>query len=154
MGLFDAFKKRTEAKTEILNPLYTALEQANFGIQNMQVVNEQGNATVSGSVDDGSILEKVNDFLAAQAGVSTVSNNIEIADISAQGNKCKVVTKGSNLNVRAGASTTDDIVGRYANDSEVLLVRRYNSTWHQVRGKGIKGNEVEGYCHTDYLNAL
>lgn len=154
MGLFDSFKKKAVKKTEKLNPLFTALEQANFGIRNMQVVNEEGNVTVSGSVDGGSTLEKVNDFIMAQANVNGVSNNIEVADISAQGKKCKVATKGSNLNVRVGASTTDDIVGRFAKDSEVLLVRRYNSKWHQVRGVGIKGKEVEGYCHTDYLNAL
>jgi len=154
MGLFDSFKKKGNKKTEALNPLFTALEKANFGIQDMQVVNDQGNATVSGHIDDGAILEQVNAFLEAQPNVSTISNNIEVSDSSSQGKECKVATTGSNLNVRAGASTTDDIVGRFSQGSEVLLVRRYNSTWHQVRGMGIKGKEIEGYCHTDYLNAL
>lgn len=149
MGLFDAFKK----KTAVLNPLNNALTQANLNIKDMQVVNEGGNVTVTGSIDDGSVMEQVSEFLTGQSGVSNVLNNIKVADISQQGRKCKVITKGSNLNVRAGASTNDDIVGRFAKDSEVLLVRRYNATWHQVRGLGIKGQEVDGYCHTDYLGA-
>ena len=153
MGLFDAFKKKAEKKTAVLNPLNNALTQANFNIKDMQVVNEGGNVTVTGSIDDGSVMEQVSEFLSGQPGVSNVSNNIEVADISHQGKKCKVITKGSNLNVRAGASTNDDIVGRFAKDSDVLLVRRYNATWHQVRGLGIKGQEVDGYCHTDYLSA-
>lgn len=153
MGLFDTFKKKVEAKTEEVNPLYNTLSQANFGISDMQVVNNGGNVTVSGLIEDGSVIEKVNDFLSRQPGVTNVSNNIEVGDISSQGKKCIVATKGSNLNARAGASTKDDIVGRFAKGSEVLLVRRHNATWHQVRGLGIKGEEVEGYCHTDYLNA-
>jgi|GEM_PF-63740 uncharacterized protein YgiM (DUF1202 family) len=154
MGLFDAFKNKAEKKTETVNPLYKTLSEAGFGINDMQVVNESGNVTVTGSVDDGSLMEKVNDFLSAQPGVSNVANNIEVADISGQGKHCKVVTKGSNLNVRAGASTSDDIVGRFLKDSEVLLIRRYNATWHQVRGVGIKGDVVEGYCHTDYIKEV
>lgn len=154
MGLFDAFKRKTEKKTKEVNPLYAAIKQANFPIKDMQVVNEQGNATISGWVEDGMLLEQVNDFIAAQPNVELVSNNIEVADISDQGKQCEVMTKGSNLNVRAGASTSDDIVGRFAQGAKVLLVRRYNGTWHQVRGVGIKGVEIEGYCHTDYLNPL
>lgn len=154
MGLFDSFKKKAKKNARALNPLFTALDKANFGIHDMQVVNEQGHATVSGIIDDGAILEKVNAFLEAQPGVQSISNNIEISDISAQGKKCKGATKGSNLNVRAGASTTDDVVGRFSPNAEILLVRRYNSTWHQVRGVGIKGKEIEGYSHTDYLHAL
>ncbi len=154
MGLFDAFKNKPAKKTEKVNPLYKALSEANFSITDMQVVNESGNVTITGSVDDGSVMESVNDFLASQPGVSTIDNNIEVADISGQDKHCKVVTNGSNLNVRVGASTSDDIVGRFTKGSDVLLIRRYNATWHQVRGAGIKGEEIEGYCHTDYLKEI
>ncbi|MFT5723050.1 MAG: hypothetical protein ACI9JN_000155 [Bacteroidia bacterium] len=154
MGLFDAFKKKVVDKTEKVNPLYAKLDQAGFGIKNMQLLNKGGNVTVSGTVDDGAILEQINEFLSSLPSITNVSNDIEVGDISAQGQKCKVMTKGSNLNARAGASTTDDIVGRFAKDAEVLLVRRYNATWHQVRGVGIQDKEVEGYCHTDYLKAV
>ncbi len=154
MGLFDAFKNKAAKKTEEANPLYKALSEANFDIIDMQVVNESGNVTVTGSVDDGSLMEKVNDFLASQPSVVHIDNNIEVVDISGQGKHCKVVTNGSNLNVRVGASTSDDIVGLFSKGSDVLLVRRYNATGHQVKGVGVKGEEIEGYCHTDYLKEI
>ncbi|MCB9262605.1 MAG: SH3 domain-containing protein [Flavobacteriales bacterium] len=154
MGLFDAFKKKVEEKSEEINPLYGAMQNAGFNIHNMQVQNNGGNVTVTGSVEDGAILEKVNAFLSSQPSVSNVFNNIEVADISSQGIKCKVATKSSNLNVRAGASTEDEIVGKFAKDSELLLVKRVNSSWNIVRGTGIDGNPVEGYCHTDYMEMV
>jgi hypothetical protein len=153
MGLFDSFKKKVEKKSAEVNPLYGVLEGADFGINDMQIDNASGNVTISGSVDDGAVLEQINEFITNQAGVNTVSNNIQIADISDQGKKCLVVTRGSNLNVRAGASTSDAVVGRLSKDAEVLLVRRYNAKWHQVKGTGLKGEDIEGYCHTDFLKA-
>ena len=146
MGLFDAFKKKAEEKTEVVNPLYNALKGANLDIYNMQVVNDNGTVTLTGEVEDGRIIDEANTFLNDQPGVQSIDNKLTIADISAKNIVLKVTTRGSNLNVRKGAGTDNEIVGKFPNGTEVTLVKRINKDWGVVRNA-----DLEGYCHMDYL---
>jgi hypothetical protein len=146
MGLFDAFKKKVEQKSEAVNPLYNALKGANLDIHNLQVVNTNGSVTLTGEVEDGRVIDEATSFLNNQPGVQTIDNKLTIADISAKNIVLKVTTRGSNLNVRKGPSTKNEIVGKYPNGTEVTLVKRINKDWAVVRN-----NELEGYCHMDYL---
>jgi carbamoylphosphate synthase small subunit len=151
MVLFDAFKKKVEEKSEEINPLYNALNHANLGVENMQVSDHNGVVTITGDTDHGNVLQKVNDFLNNQPGVQEVINRIEVKDVRHQGIKMFVVTKGSNLNVRAGEGTEYDILGKFPKGTEVNLVKRVSDTWFIVEGQGMDGQPLEGYCHTDYL---
>jgi carbamoylphosphate synthase small subunit len=107
--------------------------------------------TITGDTDHGNVLQKVNDFLNNQPGVQEVINRIEVKDVRHQGIKMFVVTKGSNLNVRAGEGTEYDILGKFPKGTEVNLVKRVSDTWFIVEGQGMDGQPLEGYCHTDYL---
>ncbi len=58
----------------------------------------------------------------------------------------KVVTRGTNLNCRKGPDIKSEIVGKFANGSEVSLIEEHSEKWHKV-----KNAEISGYCHTDWL---
>ena len=148
MGLFDAFKKKVEVKSEEVNPLHGYLKNAGLPIENLQVAESNGTVTVSGVSENGESLGLVEDMLKAK-GAMSIQNNITVADLSNSGVTYKVTTKGSNLNCRKGPTTTDEIVGKFANGSVVTLVQKHNDTWHMV-----KNAETQGYCHTDYLNHM
>ena len=57
-----------------------------------------------------------------------------------------VSTSGSNLNVRASASTNSATVSRLVNGSYVTLISKTGSWWQVEYGKGLYG-----YCHADYI---
>ena len=148
MGLFDAFKKKVEEKAEVINPLHGYLKEANLNIENLQVVDANGTVTVTGTAQDGETAAKINELLAAK-GVASVTNNIAIADLSHLNIKYRVATNSSNLNCRKGPSTDNEIVGKFPKDAVVTLVQKHNATWHKVRNE-----EIEGYCHMDYLEQV
>ncbi|MBT8326845.1 MAG: SH3 domain-containing protein [Bacteroidia bacterium] len=148
MGLFDSFKKKVKETSEEINPLHKILTDANLGIENLQVVNANGTVTVTGSAQEGEAIEKVNELLAAN-GVLSVTNNLGVADLSHLGVKYRVATNSSNLNCRKGPSTDNEIVGKFPKDAIVQLVKKHNATWHMVRN-----DEIEGFCHTDYLEQV
>ncbi len=93
-------------------------------------------------------MERVNELLAAK-NIASLNNNITVADLSDLGIRYTVNTNSSNLNCRKGPSTDQDIVGKFPKGAVVNLVQRHNATWHKVRNE-----EIEGYCHTDYLSQV
>jgi osmotically-inducible protein OsmY len=148
MSIFDEVKGQVEQTAEEANPLLAAVKAAGLAISNLNVTNVGGNATITGSVEDGAIAEQAVALLAAQAGVSGVTNQIEVADVSAHNIMLNVATEESNLNIRKGPSTDDEIVGKAAHASQVLLVKRHSNDWYHVRQ-----GDVEGYASTKYLKA-
>jgi len=149
MGLFDAFKKKVKDKVEQVNPLYGFLKDANLGIDNLQVSsNANGTVIITGTAADGEMKERINALLASR-GVTSVSNKVVIADLSHLGIKYKVATISSNLNCREEPNIDATIIGKFPKDAILTLVQRYNATWHVV-----KNDELEGYCHTDYLEQV
>jgi hypothetical protein len=149
MGLFDAFKKKVEEKSEEINPLFELVKNANLNIENLQVVNNNGVVKVTGQVQNGEVINTVKTLVTAQNGVSGFENGLDIADVSRLGISYKVVTKSSNLNVRKGPGTDFEIVGKFPKDTEVKLVKRVNNEWFLVRSA-----DLEGHCHTDYLDLI
>ena len=149
MGIFDAFKKKVEEKSEEINPIFGVLQNAELGIEDLQVANNAGTIRVSGNVQNGEVLSRVEEIVLAQPGANAIDNAIEIADVSAQNIHLEVETRSSNLNVRQGPGTNHDIVGKFPKGTKVTLVKRINNTWYVVRG-----NDIEGHCHTDYLKEI
>jgi uncharacterized protein YgiM (DUF1202 family) len=148
MGFFDAFKKKEEVKAQEAHPLQGYLEEANLAIENLQVVDVNGAITITGTAQDGESADKVKELLRAKRTPS-VTNRITIADLSDLRIEYKVTTGSGRLNCRKGPGTKDEIVGKFPEDSIVLLVQKHNATWHKVRA-----NKTEGYCRTKYLNQV
>lgn len=72
-----------------------------------------------------------------------------VAGIS-DGAKLKVTTNKTNLNIRSGPSTNDDIVGKAARHEVVTLVRKENDQWWHIK----TDDGEEGYSFTQYLTPV
>lgn len=57
---------------------------------------------------------------------------------------------GNSLNVRAGPSTDDAVVGKLSRGEAMLVVARDGGEWAQIR---IEGDGIEGYVATRFLTA-
>jgi len=118
------------------------------GVSNLQVREEnnvlyiEGNAS-SGQVKDNlwSIYNKIDpDFRAGDLVLSIDAS-------AAAGTKAKVITQSSNLNIRKGPGTDQEIVGKAAHGEIINVISKANDQWSLVRTD--KG--VEGYAYSQYL---
>lgn len=66
------------------------------------------------------------------------------------GTQFKVTTESSNLNIRKGPGTDQQIIGKAAHHSIVSLLSRHSDDWSLIRSE----EGVEGYCSTKYLTAV
>ncbi|MEN8929382.1 MAG: SH3 domain-containing protein [Flavobacteriales bacterium] len=107
---------------------------------------ENNEFQLSGTVETGEEMETLKGVLTNSGSSSNIVSNVELEDFTAKNVIMTVKTKGSNLNVRAGAGTENDIVGKFANGSQVHLVKKIQKDWYLVRN-----SEVEGYAHTNFL---
>lgn len=118
------------------------------GVNNLQV-REQDNvlyidgAASSGQVKDNlwEIYNKIDpDFRAGDLVL-----NVDAS--AAAGTKAKVITQSSNLNIRKGPGTDQEIVGKAAHGEVINVISKANDQWSLVRtDKGI-----EGYAYSQYL---
>ena len=67
-----------------------------------------------------------------------------------EGAKLKVTTNRSNLNIRKGAGTDEEIIGKAARHEIVTLVRKENDQWWVIK----TDDGEEGYCYTQYLTPV
>ncbi len=134
------------ALQEKYQELITAAQSG--GINNLQV-REQGNvlyvdgSTTSGELKDSlwAIYNKIDpDFRAGDLIL-----NIDAA--AAAGTQATVTTESSNLNIRKGPGTDQEIVGKAAHGEVVTVVSRANNLWSLVR----TANGEEGYAYSQYL---
>ena len=72
--------------------------------------------------------------------------NIHVA-LNAQSTQMRVSTKNSNLNIRKGPGTNQEIIGKAAHNSMVTFLSKYNDEWNLIRNE----NGLEGYCSSEYL---
>ena len=117
-------------------------------VQNLQV-REQNNVLYidgdasSGAVKDNlwNIYNKIDpDF---RAGDLVLNINVK----AASGNKAKVVTKESNLNIRKGPGTEQPIVGKAAHNDIVTVLNQTNQQWWLIK----TNDGAEGYAYSQYL---
>ncbi|CAN5205803.1 hypothetical protein BH09BAC2_BH09BAC2_08800 [soil metagenome] len=65
------------------------------------------------------------------------------------GQKVKVVTDSSNLNIRKGPGTDQTIVGKAEHNELVSLINKTNDQWWLIR----TDSGVEGYAYAQYMAA-
>jgi uncharacterized protein YgiM (DUF1202 family) len=75
--------------------------------------------------------------------------NLDAPELEAE-TKLRIDTKSSNLNIRKGPSTTEDIVGKAAHKEIVTLVNQYDNLWWEIR----TDDGEQGYAYTQYLTPV
>jgi uncharacterized protein YgiM (DUF1202 family) len=64
------------------------------------------------------------------------------------GSKAKVITDSTNLNIRKGPGTDQEIVGKAAHGEIVTIQSKTNNQWWLIKTDG----GVEGYAYAQYLS--
>jgi len=128
---------------------YKFLQEKGVDTTSINIDFENNSFKLNGTVETGEKLEALNKAVENSGSENPIINNVELEDLTPKNIMLKVVTKGSNLNVRGGAGTDHDIVGKFPNGSEVQVIKKPQSDWYHV-----KSNDVEGYCHTNFLKEI
>lgn len=118
------------------------------GVNNLQVREQDNVLYIDGTASSGevkdnlwAIYNKIDpDFRAGDLVL-----NIDAS--AAAGTKAKVITQSSNLNIRKGPGTDQEIVGKAAHGEVISVISKANDQWSLVRTD--KG--VEGYAYSQYL---
>lgn len=119
------------------------------GISNLQV-SEQGNVLhVDGDAPDGATKDKLWDIYNKidpdyRAGDLILDVNVAVS----VGSKAKVTTDSTNLNIRKGPGTDQEIVGKAAHDEIVTVQSKTNDQWWLIK----TDRGVEGYAYAQYLS--
>lgn len=138
----------TNAQSEI-DSAYNFLNEAGANTQSINIGFANNSFILSGTVETGEDLTQLNEIIENSGSERTIENNVKLEDFTAKNILLSVVTKGSNLNIRGGAGTNNSIVGKFANGTQVILIKKIKIDWYLVRS-----NEVEGYCHTNFLKPV
>ena len=119
------------------------------GISNLQI-SEQGNVLhIDGDVPDGATKDKLWDIYNKidpdyRAGDLALDVNVAVT----AGSKAKVTTDSTNLNIRRGPGTDQEIVGKAAHGETVTIQSKTNDQWWLIKTDG----GVEGYAYAQYLS--
>jgi len=122
------------------------------GVSNFQVREQDGvmylDGDATGSVKQQlwNLYEKIDpNFLSGDL----VMNINSVAGVN-EGAKLKVTTNRSNLNIRKGAGTDHEIIGKAARNEIVTLVRKENDQWWVIK----TDDGEQGYSYTQYLTPI
>jgi hypothetical protein len=122
------------------------------GVQNLNVREQDGVLYVDGEAS-GATKQQLWDVYGKidpdYTSGDMVLNINSVAGVM-EGAQLKVTTNRTNLNIRKGPGTDQDIIGKAARHEVVTLVRKENDQWWVVR----TADGEEGYCYTQYLTPV
>jgi len=121
------------------------------GITNLQVREQDDILYIDGSTTSGELKDSLWDIynkIDPDFRAGDLMLNIDAS--AAAGTKAKVTTQSSNLNIRKGPGTDQEVVGKAAHGETVTVVSRANELWSLVRTDSGK----EGYCYSQYLTQI
>ncbi|RZL51106.1 MAG: SH3 domain-containing protein [Pedobacter sp.] len=137
------------ALQEKYGELITAAQ--NGGIANLQVREQDNVLYIDGTTSSGELKDSLwNIYNKIDPDYRAGDLILNIDASAAAGTRAKVTTESSNLNIRKGPGTDQEIVGKAAHGEELTVVSRANDLWSLVR----TDNGEEGYCYSQYLTQV
>ncbi len=135
MGLKDKYKELIDAATAA-------------GVSNLNVREQDNVLYIDGSTPDGAVKDNLwNVYNKIDPDFRAGDLVLNIDASAAAGTKAKVTTQSSNLNIRKGPGTDQEIVGKAAHNEIITVVSKANDQWSLIRTDAGK----EGYVYTQYL---
>lgn len=136
-----------------LQEKYAALIEAarEGGINNLELTEQNNVLYLKGSAANGELKNKLWEIynrIDPDFRAGDLMLNIDAS--AADGEKAKVITQSSNLNIRKGPGTDQEITGKAAHGETVTVVSRANELWSLIR----KDDGTEGYCYSQYLGHI
>ncbi len=123
----------------------------NNGVTNLQVREQDNVLYVDGSTPNGELKDNLwNIYNKIDPDFRSGDLILNIDASAAAGTKAKVTTESSNLNIRKGPGTDQEIVGKAAHGEIINVVSKANDLWSLVR----TDNGEEGYCYSQYLTQI
>lgn len=126
--------------------LIEAAKQA--GVSNLQVREQNNVLHIEGTTGSNAVKDQLwtiyNDIDPDYRAGDLILNIDASADA---GTKARVVTQSSNLNIRKGPGTDDEIIGKAAHGEIVTIVSKTNEQWSVIR----TDDGVQGYAYSQYL---
>jgi Bacterial SH3 domain len=118
------------------------------GVSNLQVREQNNVLYIDGATNSGAVKDNLwNIYNKIDPDYRSGDLILNIDASAAAGTQAKVSTQSSNLNIRKGPGTDQEIVGKAAHGEIVNVLSKANDQWSLIRTD--KG--VEGYAYTQYL---
>lgn len=136
-----------------LQEKYAALIEAarNGGITDLQVREQDSVLYIDGSTTSGELKDSLWDIYGTiDPDFRTGDLILNIDASAAPGKSARVTTESSNLNIRKGPGTDQEIIGKAAHGETLTVVSRANELWSLVRTQSGR----EGYCYSQYLTQV
>jgi uncharacterized protein YgiM (DUF1202 family) len=135
MALKDKYKELIDAATSA-------------GVSDLKVREQDNVLYIDGSTTDGKVKDNLwNIYNKIDPDFRAGDLILNIDASAAAGTKAKVTTQSSNLNIRKGPGTDQQIIGKAAHNEIVTVVSKANEQWSLIRTDSGK----EGYVYTQYL---
>ncbi|MES2431026.1 MAG: SH3 domain-containing protein [Bacteroidota bacterium] len=138
-----------------LQEKYKALTDAAAlaGVTDLAVREADGILYVDGTATSGAVKQQLWDMyetIDPNFSSGDLVLNINASNVVTEGSKIKITTSKSNLNVRKGPGTDQDIIGKAGHGEVVTLIRKENDQWWYIKTE----SGVEGYSFTQYLTPV
>ena len=118
------------------------------GVSNLQVREQKNVLYIDGTAPSASVKDKLwTVYNQLDPDYKTGDVVLNVNATTASGSKAKVTTNTSNLNIRKGPGTDQEVIGKAAHGEVVTILSAPNNQWSLI--KTDKG--VEGYVYTQYL---
>src|SRR4029077_7470144 len=118
------------------------------GVSDLKVREQDNVLYIDGGTPDGSVKDNLwNIYYKIDPDFRAGDLVLNIDASAAAGTKAKVTTQSSNLNIRKGPGTDQEIIGKAAHNEIVNVISKANDQWSLIRTD--KGKE--GYVYTQYL---
>lgn len=138
MALKDKYKELIDAATT-------------SGVTNLQVREQNNVLYIDGMAPNGEVKDNLwNVYNKIDPDFRGGDLILNIDASAAAGSKAKVTTQSSNLNIRKGPGTDQEIVGKAAHNEEVTVISKANDQWSLIR----TGSGAEGYVYTQYISSI
>lgn len=119
------------------------------GIKNLNISEQDNVLRINGEAPDTATKDKlwgIYGKLDPNFRSSDLVMDLTVA--ASAGSSAKVITESSNLNIRKGPSTDDEVIGKAAHNEIVTVVNKANDQWWLIRTK----DGEEGYAYAQYLS--
>lgn len=121
------------------------------GLTNLQVREQNNILYIDGQAPSGAVKDNLwNIYNKIDPDYRSGDLILNIDASAAAGTKAKVSTQSTNLNIRKGPGTDQQIIGKAAHNEVVNVISKPNDQWTLIRTD--KGEE--GYVYTQYLTQV
>ena len=119
-----------------------------LGVTNLQVKEQDNVLYIDGDAPSASVKDKLwSVYNQADPDYKSGDLVLNVNATAASGAKATVTTDSTNLNIRKGPGTDQEIIGKAAHGSTVTILSAPNEQWSLI--KTDKGEE--GYVYSQYL---